>query len=57
VEKLVDVDWEKRPGNPWMMSQAGFAGQKDLYHVLHRLVYSSERPDAEVPALATSDAE
>jgi len=53
VDKLVGVDWEKRPGNAWMVSQAGFAGQKDLYHMLHRLVYSGERPDA-VPAMATS---
>jgi DGQHR domain-containing protein len=44
VDKLVPVDWEKREGNPWMQSQAGFAGQKDLYRILHRLVYTDERP-------------
>jgi DGQHR domain-containing protein len=47
VDKLVEVDWEKRPDNPWMRSQAGFAGQKDLYHMLHRLVYTNERPGEE----------
>ncbi|HTS87559.1 MAG TPA: DGQHR domain-containing protein [Gemmatimonadales bacterium] len=51
VDKLVAVDWEKREGNPWMGSQAGFAGQKDLYHMLHRLVYTEERPEG-VPAPA-----
>lgn len=44
VSKLVEVDWEKNPNNPWMRSQAGFAGQKDLYLVLHALVYSDRRP-------------
>lgn len=57
VEKLVAVDWEKRPGNQWMVSQAGFAGQKDLYHVLHRLVYSGERPEAGIPTLSFDDEE
>lgn len=44
VSKLGAVDWEKRPNNPWMASQAGFAGQKDLYDVLYRLVYLDEAP-------------
>ncbi|MGH8611581.1 MAG: DNA sulfur modification protein DndB, partial [Gammaproteobacteria bacterium] len=52
--KLVEVDWEKRDDNPWMRSQAGFAGQKDLYELLHRLVYNDERPGelaTEVPVM------
>lgn len=48
VDKLTAVDWEKREGNPWMRSQAGFAGQKELYLALHRWVYSEERPAGEV---------
>jgi DGQHR domain-containing protein len=44
VSMLSEVDWEKREGNPWMASQAGFAGQKDLYRMLHGLVYTGERP-------------
>jgi DGQHR domain-containing protein len=46
TSKLVEVDWEKRDDNPWMRSQAGFAGQKDLYEVLHAFVYSDLRPGA-----------
>ncbi len=42
--KLVEVDWEKRDNNAWMRSQAGFAGQKDLYEMLHALVYNDRRP-------------
>lgn len=42
--RLSDVDWEKRKGNPWMASQAGFAGQADLYEVLYNWVYLSEAP-------------
>lgn len=37
-------DWEKRQGNPWMASQAGFAGQKDLYDVLYTRVYLGVSP-------------
>jgi DGQHR domain-containing protein len=48
VSMLSEVDWEKREGNPWMASQAGFAGQKDLYRMLHALVYTGERPGDEV---------
>jgi DGQHR domain-containing protein len=44
VSRLQEVDWEKRKGNPWMASQAGFAGQKDLYEVLYQLVYRGVRP-------------
>ncbi len=36
---LSEVDWEKREDNPWMRSQAGFAGQKELYELLYQLVY------------------
>lgn len=59
VDKLADVDWEKRDENPWMRSQAGFAGQKELYGMLHALVYSDEIPDgaALVTSAATSDDE
>lgn len=34
VEKIGVVDWEKRDDNPWVRSQAGFAGQRDLYGAL-----------------------
>lgn len=44
VNKLVEVDWEKGSRNPWMRSQAGFAGQKELYEVLYAFVYSDKRP-------------
>lgn len=44
VSKLSEVDWEKRPNNPWMRSQAGFAGQKELYTMLYNLVYLDEKP-------------
>ena len=45
VSKLSAVDWEKDQKNPWMQSQAGFAGQKELYEVLYGLVYSDIVPD------------
>jgi DGQHR domain-containing protein len=38
VEKLSEVDWLKSPTNPWMRSQGGVAGQKELYGVLHHPV-------------------
>ncbi len=44
VSRLSDVDWEKRPGNLWMASQAGFAGQKDLYRLLYRWVFLEKPP-------------
>ena len=44
VEKLTEVVWVKSPDNPWMQSQAGFAGQAELYRILYRLVYSNMRP-------------
>lgn len=44
ISKLGSVDWEKRANNPWMASQAGFAGQKDLYEILYRLVYLDQAP-------------
>ena len=39
--KLAKVDWEKTDVNPWMASQAGFAGQKELYGMLVDLVYNN----------------
>lgn len=47
TSRLSDVDWEKRKGNNWMASQAGFAGQADLYTVLYRWVYLGKTPDDE----------
>lgn len=47
TNRLSYVDWEKRKGNEWMASQAGFAGQSDLYAVLYRWVYLGKRPDDE----------
>jgi hypothetical protein len=44
VSKLSEVDWEKQADNPWMRSQAGFGGQRELYKVLYDLVYLDERP-------------
>jgi DGQHR domain-containing protein len=43
--KLAYVDWEKRKGNSWMASQAGFAGQADLYQVLYKWVYLGLNPE------------
>ncbi len=45
VSKLVEVDWRKEAGNRWMQSQAGFAGQKELYEMLYRWVYLDIHPD------------
>lgn len=45
VEKLTQVDWEKAPTNIWMRSQAGFAGQKELYELLYNLVYNEASPE------------
>lgn len=49
TQKLSEVDWEKtKPEdgqrNPWMASQAGFAGQADLYKTLYAWVYYGRRP-------------
>ena len=44
TSKLMEVNWKKEEGNPWMRSQAGFAGQKDLYEVLHQWVYNDKEP-------------
>ena len=44
VSLLSEVDWVKQDGNPWMASQAGFAGQKELYTMLHNLVYLGVKP-------------
>ena len=45
TSRLGDVDWEKGKTNPWMASQAGFAGQADLYAVLYRWVYLGKDPE------------
>jgi DGQHR domain-containing protein len=45
TSRLGDVDWEKGKSNPWMASQAGFAGQADLYAVLYRWVYLGKDPE------------
>jgi DGQHR domain-containing protein len=47
VSLLSEVNWAKKEGNPWMASQAGFAGQKDLYKMLHALVYLGLKPGEE----------
>ncbi|SFR84258.1 DGQHR domain-containing protein [Agromyces sp. CF514] len=51
VGALSDVDWEKvnlekDERNPWMASQAGFAGQADLYKTLYAWVYYGKKPTA-----------
>jgi len=45
TSRLSDVDWEKRKDNAWMSSQAGFAGQADLYALLYRWVYLGKDPE------------
>jgi len=47
TNKLSEVDWEKSKENIWMSSQAGFAGQSELYGVLHNWVFSNIHPDGE----------
>ena len=47
TDKLSEVDWEKSKENIWMSSQAGFAGQSELYGVLHNWVFSNIHPDGE----------
>lgn len=49
VGVLAEVDWEKvnlshGERNPWMASQAGFAGQADLYKTLYAWVYTGKKP-------------
>lgn len=49
VSSLSEVDWEKvnleiDERNPWMASQAGFAGQSDLYKTLYAWVYYGKLP-------------
>ncbi|GCD90974.1 DGQHR domain-containing protein [Nocardioides sp. LS1] len=49
VSALTAVDWEKvnldnDERNPWMASQAGFAGQSDLYKTLYAWVYYGKTP-------------
>lgn len=49
VGALTAVDWEKvnlenQERNPWMASQAGFAGQADLYKTLYAWVYYGKTP-------------
>lgn len=48
VSKLGAVDWEKRRGNPWVASSAGFAGMGDLYQMLFDLVYLDKAPGVAV---------
>lgn len=45
MSRLAHVDWEKTETNPWMASQAGFAGQAKLYGDLHKLVYEGVDPN------------
>ncbi|MFT3897736.1 MAG: DGQHR domain-containing protein [Thermomonas sp.] len=45
MSRLSHVDWEKSESNPWMASQAGFAGQAKLYGDLHKLVYEGTDPN------------
>jgi DGQHR domain-containing protein len=49
VGALKEVDWEKvnldkDERNTWMASQAGFAGQSDLYKTLYAWVYYGKKP-------------
>lgn len=49
VGALAEVNWEKvnlenDERNPWMASQAGFAGQADLYKTLYAWVYYGKKP-------------
>lgn len=49
VGALSEVNWEKvnlegGERNPWMASQAGFAGQADLYKTLYAWVYYGKMP-------------
>lgn len=55
ISKLGQVDWEKKPGNPWTSFGAGFAGQTGLYATLYNLVYLNEAPG--VSADSEEDAE
>jgi DGQHR domain-containing protein len=50
VSLLSEVNWAKKEGNPWMASQAGFAGQKDLYTMLYALVYLGKKPGEDATA-------
>jgi DGQHR domain-containing protein len=52
ASNLSEVDWVKQEGNPWMASQAGFAGQKELYAMLHNLVYLGIKPGEVVEVVA-----
>jgi DGQHR domain-containing protein len=52
VDRLADVDWEKREDNDWMRSQAGFAGQKELYLLLYQHVYDTDNNDEVEPVFA-----
>jgi DGQHR domain-containing protein len=50
VSRLGQVDWEKRPGNAWMSSGAGFAGMGHLYKMLYDLVYLDKAPGVSADA-------
>jgi DGQHR domain-containing protein len=55
VSKLGQVDWEKRPGNPWTSAGAGFAGQTGLYKMLYELVYLDQAPGVSAEAPEAED--
>jgi DGQHR domain-containing protein len=57
ISKLGQVDWEKRPGNPWTSAGAGFAGQTGLYKMLYELVYLDQAPGVAAAAAAEADDE
>jgi hypothetical protein len=44
VSRLGQVDWEKKPDNPWVATSAGFAGASLLYQLLYALVYLDKSP-------------
>jgi DGQHR domain-containing protein len=45
LKKVADVDWAKEDNNPWMRSQAGFGGQKELYQTLYNWIFLGEQPE------------
>jgi hypothetical protein len=44
VEKIAEVNWQKVDDNPWVRSQAGFAGQRELHDALSYLRANGEPP-------------
>jgi DGQHR domain-containing protein len=57
VSKLGQIDWEKRPGNPWTSAGAGFAGMTGLYAMLYDLVYLDKAPGVSANAQAPAEDE